>query len=264
MTRVLPLLTSIAAAGSGEAAWSLATAHFAGLGFARAVYSLLPGQGANSWTDPVNRLVLSTLGPEFARHCLDNGFLDRTAFYRRAERHAGASTWSWIPKAIAAGELLPEEVDSVRQSREMGIVAGITVVLPCFHARTKAFLALIADDGLNHGLVDGIWAGHREEILAVSHVMHLCLLQHPATSALQRLTPRQREALEWVADGKTSQDVALLMGVSPAMVEKHLRLAREALDADTTAQAVARAVALNLLFPIRNTARTYTKEVGNP
>jgi hypothetical protein len=44
------------------------------------------------------------------------------------------------------------------------------------------------------------------------------------------------------------QDVACIMGVSPAMVEKHLRLAREALDVDTTAQAVAKAAMMNLIF----------------
>lgn len=51
-----------------------------------------------------------------------------------------------------------------------------------------------------------------------------------------------------MADGKTTQDVALLMGVSPAMVEKHLRLAREALAVETTAQAVAKAALLNMIF----------------
>ena len=165
---------------------------------------------------------------------------------------------------MAKGQLLPEEVEAVRQNREAGIVAGITVAFPRLDARTRAALGLIADAGLSHDQVDAIWDGQRDEILAVAHVMHLALRQHPASPAENRLTRRQREALEWVADGKTTQDVALLMGVSAAMIEKHLRLAREALDVDTTAQAIARAVALNLLFPLRNTGRTYTKEVGNP
>jgi DNA-binding CsgD family transcriptional regulator len=51
-----------------------------------------------------------------------------------------------------------------------------------------------------------------------------------------------------VADGKTMQDVALLMGVSSAMVEKHLRLARDALDVETTAQAVAKSALMNIIF----------------
>jgi LuxR family transcriptional regulator len=38
------------------------------------------------------------------------------------------------------------------------------------------------------------------------------------------------------------------MEISPAMVEKHLRLAREALSVETTAQAVAKASFLNQIF----------------
>jgi LuxR family transcriptional regulator len=38
------------------------------------------------------------------------------------------------------------------------------------------------------------------------------------------------------------------MGISPAMVEKHLRLAREVLDVETTAHAVAKAALFNHLF----------------
>ncbi len=56
------------------------------------------------------------------------------------------------------------------------------------------------------------------------------------------------EALQWVGDGKTAQDIALLMGLTPATVEKHLRLAREALDVETTAQAVLKAAFYNQMF----------------
>ena len=248
MTDVLPLLTRIAEARSAEAVWQLATGHFAGLGFSRVVYGLSRGQRENTRPDPANRLFLSTLGPDYQRFYLDSGFFARTALYRWAERNEGACTWSWLPDAIAKGQLLPEEVEAVRLNREMGIVAGITVAFPRLHARTRAALGLIADIGLGHDQVDAIWAGRRDEILAVAHVLHLSVLQHPASSTLHRLTKRQREALEWVADGKTTQDAALLMGVSPAMVEKHLRLAREARAVETTAQAVAKGALLNMIF----------------
>jgi len=52
------------------------------------------------------------------------------------------------------------------------------------------------------------------------------------------LTKRQREVLEWIGDGKTTQDTAIILGLTPATVEKHLRLAPEALHVDTTAQAL--------------------------
>jgi LuxR family transcriptional regulator len=44
-------------------------------------------------------------------------------------------------------------------------------------------------------------------------------------------------ALEWVADGKTMRDVALLMGFSATMVAIRLRLASEGLSVDTKVQA---------------------------
>ena len=62
------------------------------------------------------------------------------------------------------------------------------------------------------------------------------------------LTKRQREMLQWVGDGKTTQDIALLIVLTPATVEKHLRLAREALDVETTAQAVLKAAFYNQMF----------------
>ena len=50
--------------------------------------------------------------------------------------------------------------------------------------------------------------------------------------------PPEGEALDVVCDGKTAQDIALLTVFSAATVEKYLGLAREALDVESTAQAV--------------------------
>ena len=62
------------------------------------------------------------------------------------------------------------------------------------------------------------------------------------------LTERQREVLDWVADGKSLQDVCIIMGLSLSAVEKHLAKARELLSVETTAQAVAKLAFLNQLF----------------
>ena len=62
------------------------------------------------------------------------------------------------------------------------------------------------------------------------------------------LTRRQREALQWVGDGKTTQDIAQIMGLTQATIEKHLRLARDALNVETTAQAVLKAAFQNQMF----------------
>ena len=77
---------------------------------------------------------------------------------------------------------------------------------------------------------------------------HLKIVTLPHHRGGRSLTKRQREALEWVGDGKTTQDIALLMGLTSATVEKHLRLAREVLSVETTAQAVLKASFQNQMF----------------
>jgi LuxR family transcriptional regulator len=85
----------------------------------------------------------------------------------------------------------------------------------------------------------------------MNNVVHLKLLTLPY-SGTRPLTRRQRQVLEWVGDGKTTQDIAVLIGLTAATVEKHLRLAREALDVDTTAQAVLKAAFQNQMFVIES------------
>jgi len=245
---ILPLLNQIAAASNIDETWDLATAHFAGLGFHRANYGFTRFRHLKTIGDPDDALFLSTCDADYVQRYFRGGFYARTPVFRWAERSSGACTWTWVKEAFEAGKLSSDEAEAVRQNAAMGVVAGISISFPEVSSRSKGALGLIADAGLSHGDVDRIFAAQREEILAVANMMHLTILHLPQLSRHRALSPRQREALEWVADGKTTQDVALLMGVSPAMVEKHLRLAREALAVETTAQAVAKGALLNMIF----------------
>ena len=85
-------------------------------------------------------------------------------------------------------------------------------------------------------------------ILLMNNVAHLKIMTLPYVAPNRSLTRRQREALQWVGDGKTTQDIAILMGLPMETVEKHLRLAREALSVETTAQAVLKAALHNQMF----------------
>ncbi|GAB1480432.1 LuxR family transcriptional regulator [Paracoccaceae bacterium] len=248
VTEILSLLTRIAEAKTMAEVWSLATSHFAALGFSRVNYGFTLFRGKRSVGDPDDALFLTTADPVYAQFYFRNGFFARTPAFRWTLNNVGACTWSWVREAFLEGRLAPEEAETVRQNLAMGIVAGITVSFPESSTRAKGAMGLIADPGLDPPTVDRIFDNRRDEILALCHMMHLRLTHLPFPTARRPLTQRQREALEWVADGKTTQDVAMLMEISPAMVEKHLRLTREALSVDTTAQAVAKAALMNLIF----------------
>ncbi|MCE8527531.1 LuxR family transcriptional regulator [Ruegeria pomeroyi] len=69
------------------------------------------------------------------------------------------------------------------------------------------------------------------------------VLYHPS------LSTREAEILQWVAAGKSQQDIGDILSISHRTVEVHLRSSREKLCALTTAQAVGRAVGLGLIYP---------------
>jgi DNA-binding CsgD family transcriptional regulator len=245
---VFARLAQLAEGKSAGEVWDQAADYFAGLGFARCNYGFTRFHGERSVGDPDDALFLTTCDASYAQFYFRNGFFARTPAFRWAQNNTGACTWTWVRKAFQEGRLSAEEADTVRQNAAMGIVAGISVSFPETSSRARGALGLIADPGITAEDVDALFCKKRDEIMAVANMMHLRIIQLPFASRRRPLTERQREALEWVADGKTSQDVAMLMNVSAAMVEKHLRLARESLSVDTTTQAVAKAALMNLIF----------------
>jgi len=247
-TNILNFLNRIAGAASIDEAWDLGTSHFASLGFRRVNYGFTRFRHLKTIGDPDDALFLSTCDPDYVKRYFRGGFYARTPVFRWAERSSGICTWTWVKEAYEAGRLSVDEAEAVRQNMAMGVGAGISVSFPEVSSRSKGALGLIANPALGHAEVEAIFVAKRDEILAVANMMHLTIVHLPQLSRHRALSPRQREALEWVADGKTTQDVALLMGVSPAMVEKHLRLARDALSVETTAQAVAKGALLNMIF----------------
>lgn len=64
------------------------------------------------------------------------------------------------------------------------------------------------------------------------------------------LTPREREALRRIADGRTAVEAAEAMGLSAAALRKHIASARSKLGAATREEAVAAAHRLGLMQPL--------------
>lgn len=61
------------------------------------------------------------------------------------------------------------------------------------------------------------------------------------------VSARELECLKWIAEGKTAWEAGVILGISERTVRFHLNAAREKLDCLTTTQAVAKAVAQQLI-----------------
>ncbi|MFY0596108.1 MAG: LuxR family transcriptional regulator [Cognatishimia sp.] len=100
------------------------------------------------------------------------------------------------------------------------------------------------------------WKKQRRSVMAelqkiASHVHDHVMTSAPITRFLHHpnLSKREIEILQWIAAGKSQQDIADILNISNRTVEVHLRSSRNKLFALTTAQAVGRAVGMDLIYP---------------
>ena len=69
----------------------------------------------------------------------------------------------------------------------------------------------------------------------------------PATSDGPALTPRQREVLQLVAEGRTMKEVASILNISPRTAESHKYEIMQVLGVDTTAGLIQSAIRLKII-----------------
>jgi DNA-binding CsgD family transcriptional regulator len=65
-------------------------------------------------------------------------------------------------------------------------------------------------------------------------------VEESAEEALSILTRRQREIMDWIAEGKTSGEAAIILGISPRTVEKHLEAVFQRLGVENRIAAMRR------------------------
>jgi LuxR family transcriptional regulator len=249
MTSLTTHLEKLTNARTVEELWDLHTKQMATYGFDRLMYGFTRYRTSTGLGDPQDWVLLSTQSPEYMKVFFDEGLYYHAPMLRWALANNGACSWRWMMDMNRVENLTPSELRVMEFNRSMNVTAGYTVSFRSMSERIKGAIALTARADMNQDAVEQVWAKHGDEILVMNNVMHLKLLTLPY-SGERNLTKRQREVLQWVGDGKTTQDIAQLLDLTPATVEKHLRLAREALDVETTAQAVLKAAFYNQMFLI--------------
>ncbi|MCV6587062.1 MAG: LuxR family transcriptional regulator [Marinibacterium sp.] len=231
-----------------EELWAAHTDRMAEYGFDRLLYGFTRYRTETSLGDPEDFTVLTNHEPAYVEMFVNQGLFFQSPMLHWALEHEGAGSWKLIQQMLDSRTLSVEEKRVYDFNARMNVTAGYTISFKAISARSKGAIALCARPGLDQDEVDAIWDEFGTDIQVANNIAHLKILTLPHSTPNRALTKRQREALEWVGDGKTTQDIALLMGLTSATVEKHLRLAREALSVETTAQAVLKAALHNQMF----------------
>lgn len=241
-------LQEIARCPTLEELWENHVEKMETFGFDRLIYGFTRYRSGTSLGDPEDFVILTNHSREYTDEFLGGGLYYHAPMVRWALKHDGACSWTVLNDMMRESAITPAEERVLDFNRRLDVTAGYTVSFKSISARSKGAIALTARPGLSQQDVDAIWVEHGADIQLMNEIAHLKILTLPYSNPGRALTKRQREALEWVGDGKTMQDIALLMGLTSATVEKHLRLAREALSVETTAQAVLKASFANQMF----------------
>lgn len=140
---------------------------------------------------------------------------------------AGKSVWNtpWL-------EGSPEAQDAYKQM--VGVVAQTGIpeqrrLEINFDEKVRSFDVLISPVWTSDGIIIALTV----EVVEANHI----------------LNEREKEVLEWTAKGKTSWEIAIIVGISQRTVEWHATRAREKLEAANTIDAVTRAVKSGWIHP---------------
>ncbi len=235
-----------------EELWHAHVSQMSRYGFDRLLYGYTLFKTRTSLGDPDDFVVLSNHSPEYLQGFLVDGLYSHAPMLKWALENEGHASWRAAHDMAAQG-LLDCKARKVHEfNQAMNVCAGYTISFNSATDRFKGAISLAARPGLDQDAIDQIWAEHGSDIVLMNNVAHLKILTLPYHAPNRALTKRQREVLQWVGDGKTTQDIALLMGLTPATIEKHLRLARESLCVETTAQAVLKAALHNQMYAVEH------------
>jgi LuxR family quorum sensing-dependent transcriptional regulator len=178
--------------------------------------------------------------PEFLKVCRENQYIQVSPAIRHCRRTVLPFAWKSAPYDAEREPRAAELVDLVT---EFGLSNAIMVPIPG-----------------PTGCEGGVWlGGHRLELtefhMPMIHLMALYAFERIRTianrvpSAKQNLTPREREALTWVALGKSAWEIGEILHIAKRTVDEHTQTAMHRLGAVNRAQAVALALRDRIIAP---------------
>lgn len=249
-------IEDVAAETSPEAIWRRFTGTMGDFGFTGLIYGhqrVVVGRQLN-FQGKIH--LFAQHDQSFLDEWLMGGHFGHNPALSWARENSGAASWRAVRDWAEANDVEPMNPAARAIWHRHDLRAGYVISFRHFAGRSDGMLSLTAQ-GAEHDSLAAIWDRHGRLITALGHVMHMRLSAMPTPPPgrapdlrAPHLSPRQREVLEWIAAGKTVADVAAILGLRPVTVEKHLRLARIALGAETTAQAVTTAIMQDEIFSL--------------
>lgn len=234
-----------------ERLWDRHVSKMAEFGIDKLLYGSTRFRTTKSMGNPEDFLILTNHHRSYTDLYFGQRYYVNAPMVNWSLTNHGAVSWQFLHDKYARREFSDEQRKVYEFNQDHGVCTGYSISFVPTSQRQGAGLGLVARKGMSQPEMDELWAEHGTSIEAMCQMLHLKILTLPYARPQRALTQRQREVLEWVGDGKTIQDISIVMDLKPATIEKHLRLARDALNVETTAQAILKASFQNQIFVLQ-------------
>ncbi|WP_416908468.1 MAG: helix-turn-helix transcriptional regulator [Polymorphobacter sp.] len=214
------------------------------LGWTRLVYGWKsPGQGADALPVPVlTRDFPQNWDRNWSKHSPHDPYFE-AAFLSREPVY-------WSDIQAYQHDLDDQQRDCLHYIEDLGLVDGLTVPV-AVPGRRFAFVTALGFKGQAASSADGCQV---EMMKLVAHFFdnHMIGLTASAKGAEIKgigiaLSRRERECLLWTAQGKTVDEVATIMGVSPETARVYVKRVIIKMNASNKTHAVAKAIHMGLV-----------------
>lgn len=238
-------LNSIISADSVTEAWRVFGDAMAHLGLLYLFFGQARHPGPPNPIDPAEALILHRIPSQWVDAYVDEQLYKGNPLFDWVQHNDGFIS---VADVVASYDgPVTKQMARLMELRHLheagpGFLGGMRDLIP----GVTAGMTLSFDNTVSPEEAEARWAGCAATVAVMARALHLRVSTLPQP-LLRPLSSRQREVLEWSSQGKTVRDIATIMEVEATTVEKHLRLAREALNASNTSHAVRKALTLNLL-----------------
>ncbi len=245
--RLVRYFEEILGCRNAESAWDVLGAEMRQYGFDRMMFGLADVSSDGQVEDISDAVMLFHGEQSYVDRYLEGGFYRNAPLFFWAFRNRGAISWRDPAGGLDPETLARQRPGMLKLMREYDVRAGYSISLAEPEAGDVAVITLCARPGLDQDEVEALWQRHGKQVEMTCSMFYLRIKALPRPVQTRPLTSRQKEVLRWVAAGKTARDVAQIMDISTATVDKHLAAVRTAFDVLTTAQAVKKATRFNLI-----------------
>ena len=191
-----------------------------------------------------NPLLLLTYNDDWVEHY-------KRAQYVRIDPVVSAAARSMLPIDWSKLDRTPTKVRRLfNESMDAGVGRqGLTVPIRGPVHGMWALMSITTND------TEREWSLRRDQFKKEALLLAYCV--HEAVVRIQNeapvidfnlITRRECEALSWIAEGKTIEDVGVILGISDETVKAHLDSARSKLSALNRPHAVAKAFRMGLIY----------------